>query len=111
MGPPGFAPSGGMPNPALAANQSAGAATPGANVSAGPMAASSRPKVVAKPADGPVTPTDQRTKTVGRGRGKIELRRLTPTELASRRRTRNLIMSVVFILLLGAIFIGLLNVQ
>ena len=110
MGPPQFAPPGGMPNPALAASQSAGAGPSGANASAGPAAAS-RPKVVAKPTDGPVTPTDQRTKTVGRGRAKIELRRLTPTELASRRRTRNLIMSVVFILLLGAIFIGLLNVQ
>jgi hypothetical protein len=73
--------------------------------------ASSRPKVVAKPAEGPVKPAEQRTKTVGRGREKIELRRLTPAELAARRRTRNLIMGTVFILLLGAIFVVLLNME
>jgi hypothetical protein len=67
--------------------------------------------VVAKPADGPITPAEQRTKTVGRGREKMELRRLTPTELASRRRTRNLIMGTVLILLLGAIFAVLLNME
>jgi hypothetical protein len=66
--------------------------------------------VVAKPAaEGPVTPADQRTKTVGRGRAKIELRRLTPAELTSRRRTRNLVMGAVFVLLLGIIFVVLLN--
>jgi hypothetical protein len=72
---------------------------------------SARPKVVAKPAEGPIQPAEQRTKTVGRGREKIELRRLTPTELAARRRTRNLIMGAVFILLLGAIFVVLLNME
>ena len=41
----------------------------------------------------------------------MELRRLTPTELASRRRTRNLIMGTVLILLLGAIFAVLLNME
>jgi hypothetical protein len=67
--------------------------------------------VVAKPAEGPVKAAEQRTKTVGRGREKIELRRLTPAELAARRRTRNLVMGAVFILLLGAIFVVLLNME
>ena len=109
MAPPDFPPpSMQPPSPPPQGPPGAGGAGPPSPSS---TSASSRPKVVAKPAEGPVKPAEQRTKTVGRGREKIELRRLTPAELAARRRTRNLIMGTVFILLLGAIFVVLLNME
>lgn len=110
MQPPGVQPPGMMPpSPQPQGPPDVGSAGPPPPPSSTP--AGSRPKVVAKPAEGPVNAAEQRTKTVGRGREKIELRRLTPAELTARRRTRNLVMGAVFILLLGAIFIVLLNME
>ncbi len=77
-------------------------------VSSGPT----RPiPVTPRPVSGPVTPIEERSKTIGRGDEKVELRKLTPEERAQRRRTRNLIMGVMFVGILLAVFIILLAME
>ena len=77
------------------------------------VAASGRPiPVTPKPVDaGVVRPVEAKPKTVGRGTEKVELRKLTPEEKAQRRRTRNLVMGVSFVVVLFIVFAVLLSME
>lgn len=56
-------------------------------------------------------PVEAKPKTVGRGAEKVELRKLTPEEKAKRRRTRNIVMGVSFVVVLFIVFAVLLSLE
>lgn len=56
-------------------------------------------------------PVETKSKTVGHGAEKVELRKLTPEEKAQRRRTRNIVMGVSFVVVLFIVFAVLLALE
>jgi hypothetical protein len=68
--------------------------------------------VTPKPVEGGVVrPVEAKSKTVGHGAEKVELRKLTPEEKAQRRRTRNIVMGVSFVVVLFIVFAVLLALE
>ena len=73
---------------------------------------SARPiPVTPRPDAGPIIAVGPRSRSVGTGGEKLELKKLTPEERAQRRRTRNLIMAVAFVGILLVVFAVLLAAE
>lgn len=67
--------------------------------------------IAPRPDARPIVAVEPRSRTVGSGREKVDLKKLTPEERAQRRRTRNLVMAVTFIVILLIVFGVLLAVE